>query len=154
MSLSFEEAKLRYNPDETWWPLRNSKEYKEILELQRQSGTITLMERLGKPVRTVAHTDCIKRGAYVHPLNRHVSDQAKPRVSKHDFLSVACNKSAVDEHVMANAAQPQIMSRSLPAEAPPLPSIPKVGRMSKEDFLKLNGVKEYVDHHIATNSYK
>ena len=148
---SFNEAKLRYNPDPSWWPTRDSKEYREILELMRQSGHVSLMERLDKPIRTVAHTDRIKKGNYVHPLNRHVSDQANPRVSKHDFLSVASNSAAVQQHVMANAAPVAFMSHSLPAEAPPLPSIPKVGRMSKADFLKLNGVKEYIDHHIATN---
>lgn len=149
---TFDEAKLRYNPDPEWWPTRGSKEYKEILELMRQSGHITLLDRLARPVRTIAHTECIEHGNYRNPLNRHVCDPEKPKISKRDFLGVTSNKNAVEEHVMANAAPVISMSRPEIGEAPPLPCIEcDMKRMSKQDFLKLKGVKEYVDHHILLN---
>ena len=152
MSLTFEDAKLRYNPDPDWWPTRDSQDYKQILELMRQSGHITLTERIGLAPKEIPYKEYLVKGQYKHPLTKHISEPAKPAVSKNRFLSVRSNRDAVINHIAGSMAPVQFMARAEIGEPPPLPTIPKTDkRMSKEEFLRLAGVREYVEHHILKN---
>ena len=150
MSLTFEDAKLRYNPDPDWFPTRDSQDYKQIIELMKQSGHVPLTERIGLAPKEIPYKDYLVKGQYVHPLTKHISEPVKPSVSKHRFLSVSSNRDAVINHT---AGPPmQFMAPIEIGEPPPLPNIPKMDKkMSKEEFMKLSGVKEYVEHHILKN---
>ena len=152
MSLSFEDAKLRYNPDPDWFPTRDSQDYKQIIELMKQSGHVSLAERIGLTPKEIPYKDYVVKGQYKHPLTKHISEPAKPAVSKNRFLSVRSNRDAVINHMAGSVAPVQFMASVEIGEAPPLPKIEKTDRkMSKAEFMKLAGVKEYVEHHILKN---
>ena len=150
--LSFIEAKLRYNSDENWWPARGSEEYKQILELQKQSGFISLSDRIGIAPKEVPHSSYLVAGEYKNPLIRKFPEASRSALSKHRFLSVDSNKKAVELHVTENGPPIEIVYKSDLGKTPLLPLIPRdIKKMSKDDFMKLAGVKEYVRHHIAKN---
>jgi len=152
MPLTFEEAKLQYNPDPNWFPARGSDDYKQILEIQRQSGYVSLIEKLAIPAKEIPHTENVVCGRYVNPVNKEIKLPTRCKISKADFLKIRSNASAVINHISENGPVVQIVSHSPDTQPPPLPSIGKVDRkMSKAEFMKLAGVKEYVDYHILKN---
>lgn len=152
MSLSFIDAKLRFNSDENWWPVRGSEEYKQILELQNQSGFISLTEQIGIAPKEVPHSSYLVAGEYKNPLVRKIPEASRSALSKNRFLSVSSNKKAVELHVTENGPPIEIVYRSPLPSDPTLPVIPKMNqKISKEEFLKLAGVKAYVEHHIQKN---
>ena len=152
MSLSFDEAKLRYNPDPNWFPSRNSEDYKQILELQKQSGYISLSDRIGIAPKEVPHSSYLVAGEYKHPLVRTIPEHSRSAISKNKFLSVKSNKEAVELHETENGRPIEIISRPPLPKTPLLPIIQRdTKKMSKEEFLKIVGVKAYVEHHIQKN---
>ena len=146
MHLTFEEAKLQFNPDPNWWPARDSPDYMEIIQIMNLSGHISREELLGTAPKEITHRECLHNGSYVNPLTKCVADVKKPPISKRAFLSVRPNRDAVANHLYVPLAP--IIARPELGESPPLPIVKITGRISKQEYLKSPGVKDYVDYHI------
>ena len=149
--LTFEEAKLQFNSDANWWPTRNSQEYKEILQLVKNSGSLTRQELLGIAPSEITHRSCLVNGAYHNPLNKHIADVKIPAISKHNFMGISSNKRAVLNHIIDNTPIPQIVSAPAEPQVATLPPGKIPTGISKAEFFKLEGVKKYVDVHISNN---
>ena len=151
--MDFATAKLQVNPDPNWFPVRGSTEHQEILTIMKQSGTISLNDRIPTALeKDKKHT--WKNGRYINPVNAIVKEVKLPRISKTDFMKVPSNRTKVEDLLGIYGIPMQIPEREKkPITAKPsgLPKDTKK-KLSKEEFMKLGQNKEYIEQHI--NYYK
>jgi len=145
--MDFATAKKLVNPDPSWWPVRDSAEYKEILALMKQNGSVFLTDRIKAPEIPAAHM--FNHGNYVNPLNVIVPDVKKKRVSKSEYMSLPSNKMKVSE-LLGISGIPMQIPEYIKKPISSIPTAPPSGkRISKEHFMKLGENRNYVDEHIS-----
>ena len=157
MPLTFAEAKLRYNPDPEWEPRRNSTEYKQIIEMMKDSGA-TFHIPANKPLEV---SDIFKNGEFIQPLERRKPPVVKKYVSKKDFLSVRPNYEKFLQHLAPKpntvVEVPQIIVNkaslcALKTHAQcMMDEQHRIKRMSRKEFLTMEENKEYMRQYILLN---
>lgn len=160
MPLTFEEAKLQYNPDASWEPRRNSPEYHEIIKIMKQSGSFFAEDRIGSPVYEMPYRDLLQNGQMVQHLNKAITKVMTIATSKNDFLSITSNKTAIDNHV-ANTQPISYIPIDVKVSKEIMDSLKTKGVLSthkkptkpisKQEFLTMESNREYIKHHILSN---
>ena len=162
MPLTFEEAKLQYNPDPDWYPQRNSSEYYEILALMKHSGA-TFHSSIDPPKpRILVPRDIVYNSRFKHP----VTVPAKPTpgktyISKEEFLKIASNRKAFESHkapkeqTVVDTAYVVVSKDTINALKTQAQNVldaqNRIKKMSKEEFLNMADNREYVRQHILLN---
>ena len=151
MPLTFEEAKLRYNPDPDWQPKRDSPEYYEILTLMKHSGA-TFYKPANKPLEI---KDVFKSGAFKHPIDNTKPTAQNTYVSKKDFLSIGPNAEKFINHLKRKVDTvvelPQISVSKATLQALKAKAIDNRKCLSKKEFLIREENREYMRHHMLLN---
>jgi hypothetical protein len=92
MPLTFEQAKLQYNPDPLWKCRPGTLPYNEILKLMRVSGHV--FDNPNAPtVQLPGSHNCQK------VIGKKIVIR---RVSKQEFLTAASNRKYIEEHILKN----------------------------------------------------
>ena len=157
--LTFEQAKLRVNPDPNWQPARGSAEYLEIIALMRQSGS-TFLDHLSTPKPPLTAKDVYVNNSYVNPIVNPKMLPAKKAISKSEFLSLPSNRKAFSEALLSKIVKvlpPQItVTRAMldelkTAVAANLPKGTPQPKLSKQEFMNMADNREYMRLHSILN---
>jgi hypothetical protein len=153
MPLSFEEAKLRYNPDPEWQPKRDSAEYHEIITLMKQSGAT-----FHAPTNRVMEVkDAYENGYFRHPIEKTRPPEKKTYLSKRQFLSVSSNRRELlnamipREVVVADVPQVVVTKETLKALKTYAKEADAQKKMSKREWLTFHDNKEFLKQHALVN---
>ena len=153
MPLSFEEAKLRYNPDPDWQPERNSVEYHEIITLMKQSG-----ETFHAPTNRIMEVkDVYEKGYFRHPIEKTRPPEKKEYISKRQFLSVSSNKRDFlnalmpKERVLVDTPQYVVSKETMKALKTYAKEADAQKKMSKKEWLTFHDNKEFLKQHALLN---
>lgn len=157
--LTFEEAKLRVNPDPDWQPTRSSDEYKEIIALMRHSGE-TFLDHLDKAPVPLTVSDCFVNNTYKNPISNPKMLVPTKRVSKNEFLSLPSNKRAFINHLTSKIPTERSIQVTVSKEMLQnlkTAGIPKTAKgpqrkMSKQEFLNQEDNREYMRLHCILNN--
>ena len=92
MPLTFEQAKLQYNPDPLWKCKPGSYDHKEILKLMIATGHV--FHDANAPTRSLPGSHNCQKVIGKNVILR--------RVSKQEFLNAASNRKYIEEHILNN----------------------------------------------------
>ena len=99
MTLTFQQAKLKVNPDPEWMPEKDSPEFAEILRIMVMSGYNP--NNIVPKKYTVA--DLFAGDQLHNPMNRPpLPTVSIKRVSKKEFLTIEANRKYIIDHMKRN----------------------------------------------------
>ena len=158
MPLTFEEAKLQYNPDPAWDPKRGSAEYHEILTLMKHSGA-TFHTPTNKPLEV---KDVFKNGGFINPINNRKPPAIKKAISKKEYLGISSNRKAFleglapkEQRVVYDVPEIIVTKATINALKTQAQNVMdaqnRIKKMSKEEFLNMADNREYMRQHILLN---